>query len=351
MPDSNIKITSLNCRGLASKEKRADYFSKFKDRIDIILLQDIHWDNKTLLKVKEEWGYKLFCSTFTTQARGTAILMNNTFEFNIGEIRKDPGGNFTLVKINFMNNMDIIIGSVYGLNQDNPQFYQKLDEEINKFGNPNMIIGGDWNSTRNFKLDNKNYNNHNNPSSQNAINELIQNFNLIDAWRVNHPNKKQYTWIQGLSNKQSRLDYFLITEELLSITGDNSIGVKYRSDHAPVSIGLRLSNHERGPGVWKLNNSLLKDEDFVKLIKKEIINFKLIYAATPYNQDFIKPLSHGFEIMIDISLFWEALLTLLRGVIIIYSRKKKRQSNQEKGRLTKQIQELDTIINTGQGTR
>ena len=352
MPDTNIKIITLNCRGLAAREKRADLFAKLKEeRNDILLLQDTHWDNKLLLKVKEEWGYKLVCSTFTTQARGTAILFNNSFEFTIGEVKKDPEGNYTLAEINLSNNISVIIGSIYGPNQDTPNFYTHLDDLISQFENPNIILGGDWNSTREFTLDNKNYRNHNNPRSNKAITDLCQSYNLVDSWRINNPTKLQYTWIQGISNKQARLDYFLINEELLSITSNNKILQKYRSDHAPVNITIKLSNHTRGPGIWKLNNSLLMDEDFIKLIKKEIIDFKLVYAATPYNPDFIRPLSHGFELMIDISLFWETLLTTLRGTIITYSGKKRREANREKKRLNQQICTLDTKINTGQGTR
>ena len=350
MPDSIIKITTLNVRGLAAKEKRVDLFAKLKeDKNDIILLQDVHWDQETLIMAKNELGCKIFSSTFTTQSRGTAILINNTFEFTIGEIKKDQGGNYTLVEIKLLNDITIVLGAIYGPNQDNPDFYNGLNDEIRNFGNPNIILGGDWNSTRNFKLDNKNYAKHNNPTSYTAITEICQHHNLIDAWRVNNPNKKQYTWIQGISNKQARLDYFLITEELLSITGDHVIGCKYRSDHAPVRIKIILNDQERGPGIWKFNNSLLLDDDFMKLIKKEIANFKLIYAATPYNPDFIRPLSHNFDLMIDPSLFWETLLVTLRGTIIKYSGKKKRSANRDKNQLNKRIETLDAKINSGNG--
>ena len=107
-------------------------------------------------------GYKLECSAFTTQARGTAILFNNSFEFIIGEIKKD----YTLIEINLSNNISIIVGFIYGPNQDNPNFYSDLDDKLSLFGNPNMVLGGDRNSTRNFNQDNKNYANHNNPNPQ-----------------------------------------------------------------------------------------------------------------------------------------------------------------------------------------
>ena len=60
MPDSIIKITTLNVRGLAAKEKRVDLFAKLKeDKNDIILLQDVHWAQETLIMAKNEWGCKI----------------------------------------------------------------------------------------------------------------------------------------------------------------------------------------------------------------------------------------------------------------------------------------------------
>ena len=227
-----------------------------------------------------------------------------------------------------------MIGSIYGPNSDTPEFYTELGNTINLF-----IIGGDWNSTRDFNKDNLNYARINNPKSTEAISHMCTHFNLVDAWRIKNPTKKQYTWLQGLSNKQSRLDYFLITEELLSAISEDKIGTKYRSDHAPVYLTFTLSNHIRGPGTWKLNNSLLLDEEFIILIKKEINNFKLTYAATPYNPDFVTAISHNFELMISASLFWETLLVTLRGIIIRYSRKKKRDRNRARKVLETEIEE------------
>ena len=55
--------------------------------------------------------------------------------------------------------------------------------------------------------------------------------------------------------------------------------------------------------------------------------------------------------MISASLFWETLLVTLRGIIIRYSRKKKRDRNRARKVLETEIEELDNKINTGLGTR
>ena len=52
--------------------------------------------------------------------------------------------------------------------------------------------------------------------------------------------------------------------------------------------------------------------------------------------------------MIDPSLFWETLLVTLRGQIISYAKKAKRESKNKERELEKSITELNNIVNTGQ---
>ena len=176
---------------MASKEKREDLFHKWKkEEFDIVLLQDTHWSPNTILRVREEWEFKCIHSTFSTKSRGSSILINNTFEYTIGQLKVDPGGNYVLVEIKLANNFAFLIGSVYGPNEDSPNFYHNLDSTINAFGNPNIIIAGDWNSTRDFSMDNDNYKWINNPKSVKAISDMMEKHNLIDIWRVKNPKKK-----------------------------------------------------------------------------------------------------------------------------------------------------------------
>ena len=313
-------------------------------------MQDIHWDSRTLELAKEEWGYKIICSPFTTKSRGTAIMFRNSFEFEIQNSVLDDAGNYTLCEIKLRNDFSLVLGSIYGPNQDNPQFIQNLMDLIQGLDNPNILLGGDWNCTRSFKLDNYNYVSENNKRMSLAITELCNNFSLVDPWRINNPTTSKYTWLQGVSNKQSRLDYFLCNDELLSITNNFSINPKYRSDHAPISCSLVIDNETRGPGTWKFNNSLLKEKTFTTMIKKEINIFKSIYAATPYNPGYIEAMSHGFELMVSPILFWETLLVTLRGAIIKFSKRRKTNQLNEITRLEQNIKTLDDRVTSGLAT-
>ena len=77
----------------------------------------------------------------------------------------------------------------------------------------------------------------------------------------------------------------------------------------------------------------------------------MTYAATPYNPDYIVAATNNITWMIPPSLFWETLLVTLRGVIIDYSKKKKRTSEKERLKLEKKIDTLDNKVNTGIATQ
>ena len=251
------------------------------------------------------------------------------------------------MEIKLSNDFVFIVGSIYGPNEDSPKFYQNLEQNIDALGNPNIIIAGDWNSTRHFSLDNNNYKGINNPKSTNAISEMMKKHNLIDIWRFKNPKTKRYTWLQGLSNKQARLDYYLCNEEILNIASNEDILYKYRSDHSPISLTLTINDQKRGPGGWKFNNSLLRNPQFSKLIKKEILLFKQIHAATPYNPNYVIGMSRNLEFMANPHVIWETLLATLRGTIIQFAKKQKRHRNNCTKELENKIIILDRLVTSG----
>ena len=48
----------------------------------------------------------------------------------------------------------------------------------------------------------------------------------------------------------------------------------YRSDHSSVHLEIRLSEFQIGKGIWKLNNSLLSNMEYIDLITKATIDEK-----------------------------------------------------------------------------
>ena len=129
--------------------------------------------------------------------------------------------------------------------------------------NDYTIACGDWNCVLNLELDARNYTGRDNrPRTRNKILELINAYELLDVWRDINPGKKDYTWRKFNTTKQSRLDYFLISENLMPQVKKVQITPSYRSDHAPVILELKTGGlllHDKcGLGFYRLNTKRLK---------------------------------------------------------------------------------------------
>ena len=86
-----------------------------------------------------------------------------------------------------------------------------------------------------------------------------------------HPDIKQFTWHSHHKPPIfCRLDYFLISENLRNSVVSCKHNIGYKSDHSKVSLNIDLINLTRGPGYFKLNNSLLLDKDYQEIVKKNI---------------------------------------------------------------------------------
>ena len=68
----------------------------------------------------------------------------------------------------------------------------------------------------NPELDYYNYKGINNAKARDEVLKLINEKYLIDYFRENVPTTKTFTWKKDHPCKQARLDYFLISENLLS---------------------------------------------------------------------------------------------------------------------------------------
>ena len=87
---ADLNIVSVNCQGLGDFEKRKDIFLNYrKTKLNILCLQDTHFTPQKELDIRNQWGFDAYFSSYTSNARGVAILFNNNFEFKILNEKKD----------------------------------------------------------------------------------------------------------------------------------------------------------------------------------------------------------------------------------------------------------------------
>ena len=157
---------------------------------------------------------------------------------------------------------------MYGPNTDSPHFFENLQKNVEELENPSIIMCGDWNAVIDYELDTRNYLRKNNPKAQKMILDMIDTLDLCDIYRIQNPHQKMYTWHKRPENKQARLDFFLVSSDLSVFVEKIDTVAGYRSDHSLVIMRMNFTNHERGRGYWKFNNSLLYDNIYVNKVKK-----------------------------------------------------------------------------------
>ena len=269
-----IKFASFNTRGLLNNEKRKTIFQYFKQRdCDIVLLQETHSKRVFEHSWRSEWKLNgsITFSHSETHDGGVLCLFKNKLK-DVTSTNIIPG-RMQKIKLE-INDAKLIIYNIHAPDHDKDQitFFQKLQNEIaNDQDFDTLLLGGDFNVVMNHSMDKKNGTNIKKKCIADLKN-IIQNFNLDDIWRKKNPTKKSFTWSQRTPFIECRLDYFFIqTNMTKNVKGTDIDHLNIKSDHRPIYLDLDMTVAKRGPGYWKFNNSLLKDEQFRKQID-DLIN-------------------------------------------------------------------------------
>ena len=266
-----------------------------------------------------------------------SILFRKNLVYSIHEHISDPEGNYIISDLTVEENRFTLI-NLYGPNKDTPNFF--FDNLINiaeRIGNASLILCGDFNTVQNEKLDYFNYKTINNKKSHDTILQIKENYCLVDPFREAYPSLRRYTWRKKSPIKQARLDYFLISQDLLASVNKSSIEGSYRSDHSMIILDISFVQFQKGKPLWKHNNSLLNDKDYIEIINNKIDEVKKQYALPVYNMDQINNIPDDqIQFVINDQLFLETLLMELRGKSISFSSYKKKASEKKRKRTNQQ---------------
>lgn len=337
----SLKVITMNCRGLRDIDKRRDVFNYLRAmRGNIYCLQDTHLKESESDMIRAQWGYTCFLSGQRSDARGTAVLMNNNFEFKVQEFLPSVDGNSIILRLS-IGDKNLTLVNLYGPNDDTPEFYRTMLNQILDQTCDHLIICGDWNLVQNFQMDCRNYKRQNNPKASREVEELKEVLNLSDAWRSHNPDARRYTWFRKTPPQRARLDFFLISEHLLSFYENSDILPGYRTDHAITTLTLKLTSFLRGRGYWKFNDSLLKNKEYVDEVKKCIANVRREYALPVYSLDAMANLDPDcIQFTINDQLLFEMFLLKIREMTISWGAKLKRDREKRHKTLEEQLKTL-----------
>ena len=193
---------------------------------------------------------------------------------NITNCISDDEGCKVLLNIN-MEDKNYTLVHVYAPNDENyrKQFFKSLIPWINEnaCNKENIILGGDFNCS--LENNDRSSKTHLNDKSRIEMKHMLQKINLEDVWQ-SKANKlsNHYTWND--KSTYSRLDYLFcskltslnIEKIQTSIVVNDTSGMR-STDHKAVVMTATINAPPRGPGYYKLNVQILKDENYCKGIQ------------------------------------------------------------------------------------
>ena len=358
---SSFKIFSFNANSIGKNPKRQTVFHHIKKKNpDIVIACDTRICKSIENLVREEWGGKCVFNSFSSQARGVAIFIKKDFPLTILDEFCDTAGNILAVLFSYEEKR-ILLEGLYGPNSDEPGFYSDLAfKKIVDWAPEFSIFAGDFNLVLDPSIDTKNYLNINNPQAIQMLKSQMQAFNLIDIWRELHPNERIYTWQKFNANKCSRLDFFLISSSLLPFVKSADIVPGFCSDHSGISLEIDFSKFSRGRGFWKFNASLLREPEYVKLVKDTIKRVVAQYAVingdpnfytnatTEILNDFYATCSPGslqhVSLKINPEAFLDVLFLEIRRITISFSSKRKKEELAKELKIISEIEVLEKRV-------
>jgi len=176
-------------------------------------------------------------------------------------------GHFIILKADIKDKTYVLI-NVYALNKDKDliSFFNNLLAVLQRenLDTEDNIRGGNFNCLLNPEIDKKGGILIQRKSVTGCIDRLQNQLNLVDIWRIKNPDTRSFTWNQKSPRIFGCLDYWLISNNLNDLVKSSDIIPAIRTDHDAISIEIgELKNELKDPGYWKVNCSMLKDEEYV----------------------------------------------------------------------------------------
>lgn len=322
----SVSFISWNVKGLNNLVKRSKVFSHLKSlKPDVMFLQETHLNTNSQKRLGCKWIGQIYHSRFNYKTRGTAILIRKGVPFEHSEVISDPNGRYVVV-VGKLFNTPLILANIYGPNWDNAQFFLNFFSTLPDLVSYKLILGGDFNCVLSPQLDRSSVRSSNTLSSAAvAINSLLRSYGLSDPWRATNPTTKQFSFFSPVHHSYSRIDYFIVDNQLLPLISSTKYHSIVLSDHSPVQMGLVFPGNVAPQRTWRLDPLLLLCERFKTFLSNQIDFFLEINDT----QD----VSRG--------VLWESMKAYIRGQVISYVAHRDKERSKQLKELADKIADMD----------
>ena len=173
--------------------------------------------------------------------------------------------------------------NIYAPNSDDPKFFIEAVKHLDQYSGKRILVG-DFNLTLNPEVDRSNRNAQNHDKASEIISQYMEDTFLTDVWRDRNPHERKYTFCRmNPVFTGSRIDNVLIETAISSWVHHIEIIPGYRSDHSAIIVKMRTIVSSKGKGLWKMNNQLLYEKEYLELIRQNITEVRDLAIQTHLN--------------------------------------------------------------------
>ena len=324
-----VKLVSLNVRGLRGAKRHTIFQWLSQNNFDIVLLQETYCTQSFIKTFDKNWHGKVFHSVSDSEhSKGVCIMFKKDLNFKLISQHNCYQGRLLVLNIE-LNGVGYSIANIYAPNnvQERIAFYTHVRAQIdvNVLYN-NLLLGGDFNSVtasydrKTKKLD----------GTSNHLKNLMHDLQVCDMWRIKNEANTELTYIDpALTQRNSRIDLWLASSSLQSVTKSCTIQQSPAPDHKAVSLEIEMPAKYRGKGYWKLNATVLEDPIYVQNIT-----------------DLIEKTIPEYQNVLTSSELWEFIKLLIKEHTIKYCVEKSFRKKDDILELEKHLDKLDEQLKT-----
>ena len=212
---------------------------------------------------------KIFHANGDQKKAGVAILISDKIDFKIKTVTRDKEGHYIMIKGSIQEE-DITTVNVYEPNIGAPQYIRQMLTTMKGEIDSNTIIVGDFNMPL-TQVDRSSKQKINKETQ--ALNDAIDQVDLIDIYRTFHPKVAEYTFFSSAHGIFSRIDHILGHKSNLRKFKKIEIVSSTFSDHNNMRLGINYRKKNlKNTNTWRLNSVLLNSQEIIEEIKEEIKN-------------------------------------------------------------------------------
>ena len=264
-----LSILTLNYNGIRDQSKRkglVQWLRSLPVSVDVVCLQETHCVSSVECS---SWflssGFSGVLSPGSSHSCGNIILFRSSL--SLVNSWCDDDGRFLQCEFSYLGK-SFCVCCIYCPNRTpaRDQFLDDLHPKID----PSVptVLAGDFKTVFDRSLDRRG----SDPSdssreSSSSLPDLFESCCVVDMWRYLHPTAAGFTWTRWDGSRASRIDLFGVPYVWVSSVSSCDLLPCPFSDHCAVLLSVSVPDAvPPGPGLWKLNTSILKEDEYIKII-------------------------------------------------------------------------------------